>query len=235
MTTPRPRSTALSTTDAHGGTSSIGCGKFKGSCGAKPIGRICYGDTGCEKEKPPANQCGHMCPAPPKTDGWYGQGSGEQSQDGPSGSSLGPNQLAWCVQVGPVVCQRANQARKDALELEQQYHDPNWSTGQTNAFRHALWHGLMTSRGVSVEDAHTLGVAHEMDGDDPDETWGSNDSKADLHNNDVGARLGIEASSTAAVNAYRYHFDTSPEKLMTATLVTMVNNKQELDFSSTHG
>ncbi|GAB3849062.1 hypothetical protein ACFPIJ_52000 [Dactylosporangium cerinum] len=93
----------------------------------------------------------------------------------------------------------------------------------------------MTSRGMSLQDAYDLGVAHELDSDDTDEEWGSQDSVADLHNNNVGAQVGVEALATAAVDAYMYKFDTSPEKIMISKLRAMVDQRRELDFSSTHG
>ncbi|MEU7573703.1 hypothetical protein [Micromonospora sp. NPDC049240] len=54
---------------------------------------------------------------------------------------------------------------------------------------------LTTASGFSVDEALALGTAHELDGDTPGQMWGSEDSNTDLHNNQVGARLGAKVMS----------------------------------------
>jgi hypothetical protein len=68
-------------------------------------------------------------------------------------------------------------------------------TGEQNAYRHALWMALMISEfDIDKRDALALGVAHEMDGTAANNEWWSDNSKIDLHNNFVGAQIGVSIS-----------------------------------------
>ncbi|MGQ0774733.1 MAG: putative alpha/beta hydrolase [Pseudonocardiales bacterium] len=120
-------------------------------------------------------------------------GSGDNSEDGPSGSSLGPNQAAWCAAVGPLQCLRAYNIKEEALQKTNELADRyGWSEGQRNAFRHSYWMGLMTVHGFTYDETIALGEAHENDTDTAGELPGSADSNADLHNNKTGAVLGVD-------------------------------------------
>ena len=120
-------------------------------------------------------------------------GSGDNSDDGFTGSSLGPHQAAWCLAQGAVQCGRAILLQQQALERTNELADKyNWSTGQRNAFRHSYWMGLMTVHGFTYDATTKLGVAHEKDTDTAGELPGSKDSNADIHNNETGARLGVD-------------------------------------------
>jgi RHS repeat-associated protein len=122
-----------------------------------------------------------------------GIGSGANSDDGFTGGSMGANQVAWCASVGALKCAIAHELKQQAIdkvnELAGKY---QWSRGRRNAFRHSYWMGLMTLYGFSYDEAIALGEAHENDTDTPGELPGSPDSNADLHNNGVGARIGVD-------------------------------------------
>lgn len=119
-------------------------------------------------------------------------GSGDNSGDGFTGGSLGIHQAAWCLDQGPA-CVRAILLQRDALQRTNELADKyNWSTGQRNAFRHSYWMGLMTVHGFTYDETIALGEAHEKDTDTPGELPGSRDSNADLHNNETGARIGVD-------------------------------------------
>lgn len=120
-------------------------------------------------------------------------GSGDNSDDGFTGGSLGRHQAAWCLNQGAVACGGAILLQRDALKRTNELADKyNWTTGQRNAFRHSYWMGLMTVHGFSYDETIALGKAHEKDTDTPGELPGSRDSNADLHNNKTGARIGVD-------------------------------------------
>lgn len=120
-------------------------------------------------------------------------GSGDNPDDGFTGSSLGLHQSAWCAAVGPLACAKAMLIQRRALQRTNELaRERDWSRAQRNAFRHSYWMGLMTVRGFSYADTIALGEAHEKDTDTPGELPGSKDSNADLHNNATGARIGVD-------------------------------------------
>ena len=123
-------------------------------------------------------------------------GSGGNSKDGPSNSGAGINQAGWCAEVGPYNCGVANRLAKQsvdrAIELSKLN---NWDASIQNAFRHSFWMALLTANGFEISETLALGEAHERDGDTPGQLFGSEDSNADLHNNDVGARIGADVRS----------------------------------------
>jgi RHS repeat-associated protein len=120
-------------------------------------------------------------------------GSGANSGDGFTGGSLGVHQLKWCRDMGKIACLNAIRFQQKALKKTNELADKyGWSPGRRNAFRHSYWMGLMTLHGFSYDDAIALGEAHEKDTDTPGELPGSPDSNADLHNNAVGARIGVD-------------------------------------------
>jgi hypothetical protein len=105
-----------------------------------------------------------------------------------------------------------------------------WDNQQTNAFLHSYWMGLMTLRGFSYDDATSFGLAHERDGDEPEETLGSTDSNADLHNNDVGARAGVNIRPwwVAAVGFGATH---EQEQELADKLIMYVERREKLNFT----
>lgn len=120
-------------------------------------------------------------------------GSGDNSDDGFTGSSLGFYQAAWCASAGLLACGKAMLLQQQALQRTNELADEhNWSRAQRNAFRHSYWMGLMTVHGFTYSSTIALGEAHEKDTDTPGELPGSKDSNADLHNNATGARIGVD-------------------------------------------
>jgi hypothetical protein len=109
-------------------------------------------------------------------------------------STLGPAQIAWCYTHFDMcggALEAAHVARTVATALDA---DPqlNVDIGRSNAIRHALWMALMVAKhDIPERDALSLGVAHEVDGTIGNASWGSDDSKIDLHNNFVGVALGV--------------------------------------------
>jgi hypothetical protein len=91
-----------------------------------------------------------------------------------------------CFYASFVLADRALQKSRELAERH------GWSRGRENAFRHAYWMGLLTIHGFTFDEAIRLGVAHEKDTDTPGAEYGSEDSNADLHNNEIGARLGVD-------------------------------------------
>jgi RHS repeat-associated protein len=99
----------------------------------------------------------------------------------------------WCGIYGGQSCELAYLLSRVAIKRADDLKDElKWVNGERNAFRHSYWMALMTASGFTVEQALGFGEAHELDGDKPGQEWGSEDSRADLHNNKVGARLGAK-------------------------------------------
>ncbi|WP_435818437.1 DUF6973 domain-containing protein [Micromonospora chalcea] len=132
-------------------------------------------------------------------------------------------QAGWCGGMPGYNCilafRLSEQAKERATRLKGQ---KNWIFGERNAFRHSYWMALMTANGFSVEEALALGAAHELDGDKPGEMLGSEESNADLHNNEVGARIGAKVMSNwnyvAPVGA-----SSSAEQKIEARLLAMLD------------
>ncbi|GAA3246946.1 RHS repeat-associated core domain-containing protein [Dactylosporangium siamense] len=155
------------------------------------------------------------------------------SSDGSSESTFGPFQAWWCATHAVVDCAGAlltgNEIHHLADALFEQYllerPDTAWTGGQKNAFRHGLWMALLTGVfGFSVDQAVSLGEAHERDTDTDGQEWGTYDSGVDMHNNEVGAQLGADMRATmgadwAAKNRYVFY----------ETVAFMVDTKQS-DF-----
>jgi RHS repeat-associated protein len=150
-------------------------------------------------------------------------GSGANSNDGPSNTGGGINQAAWCAYAGAYNCGvglwLGEQATKRASQLSR---GKGWGSDVQNAFRHSYWMALMTANGFSIDETLALGEAHERDGDTPEQLWGSEDSKADLHNNRVGAYIGADVMSrwnyVVPVGA-----SSADERAIEARLLTMIN------------
>jgi hypothetical protein len=114
--------------------------------------------------------------------------------------TLGPAQVAWCY-ANPGYCGVALAAAAEARDAAARLRNSGILTfGEQNAFRHTLWLALMVGAyDIPTDLALGLGVAHELDGTAPGNTWGSDNSMIDLHNNFVGARIG-EAVRAGAGN-----------------------------------
>ncbi|MFY1655301.1 RHS repeat domain-containing protein [Solwaraspora sp. WMMB762] len=154
-----------------------------------------------------------------KTKGDESPGSGANSDDGFTGSSLGVFQGRWCLIMGPISCLRGVVIQQKAIDAANTFGDRyGWSVGRRNAFRHSYWMGLMTLSGFTYSDTVALGLAHEKDTDKPGELLGSPDSNADLHNNSVGARVGVDVRpwyvAATGVGATAEHEKALEERLM---------------------
>ncbi|WP_433530635.1 RHS repeat domain-containing protein [Micromonospora sp. CA-263727] len=154
-----------------------------------------------------------------KGKGGKSPGSGANSDDGFTGSSLGIYQTLWCLDMGLLACARGILIQQKALDVSNRLADNfRWSTGRRNAFRHSYWMGLMTVHGFTYDDAVTLGVGHEKDTDTQGELPGSADSNADLHNNSVGARIGVDVRpwyvAATGVGATAKHEKELEDRLM---------------------
>ncbi|GIJ27680.1 hypothetical protein Vqi01_28420 [Micromonospora qiuiae] len=154
-----------------------------------------------------------------KGKGSSGPGSGANSKDGFTGSSLGYHQARWCLDMGLLACARGIVIQQKALSVSNRLADQfRWSTGRRNAFRHSYWMGLMTVHGFTYDQAIELGVAHEEDTDTPGELPGSPDSNADLHNNSVGARIGVDVRpwhvAATGIGATAEHEKALEDRLM---------------------
>jgi len=146
-------------------------------------------------------------------------GSGANSDDGFTGSSLGVFQGRWCLIMGPISCLRGVVIQQKAIDAANAFGDRyGWSVGRRNAFRHSYWMGLMTLSGFTYSDTVALGLAHEKDTDKPGELLGSPDSNADLHNNSVGARVGVDVRpwyvAATGVGTTAEHEKALEERLM---------------------
>ncbi|MGH3929940.1 MAG: DUF6973 domain-containing protein [Pseudonocardiaceae bacterium] len=156
-------------------------------------------------------------------------GSGDNSDDGFTGGSLGAHQAAWCAAQGVVQCARGMMIQREALqktnELADQY---NWSASQRNAFRHSYWMGLMTVHGFSYDAAIALGEAHEQDTDTPGELPGSRDSDADLHNNNTGAVIGVDVRPWY-VGAFGFGAEGEHKRELEERLIAMLDGQRTED------
>ncbi|WP_326555231.1 RHS repeat domain-containing protein [Micromonospora sp. NBC_01813] len=154
-----------------------------------------------------------------KTKGDESPGSGANSDDGFTGSSLGVFQGRWCLVMGPISCLRGVLIQQKAIDAANRFGDEyGWSVGRRNAFRHSYWMGLMTLSGFTYSDTVALGLAHEKDTDKSGELLGSPDSDADLHNNSVGARVGVDVRpwyvAATGVGTTAEHEKALEERLM---------------------
>lgn len=86
--------------------------------------------------------------------------------------------------VGPLDALRAKMAADEAMAAAQNSGLPGLWNGPADAYRHALWHCLMT-RAIGAEQAKTVGDTHEtLGGNHP------NELAMDQHNNAMGILLG---------------------------------------------
>lgn len=85
------------------------------------------------------------------------------------------------------------QATNDANDRFRNRDVDEWERNQWNAYHHAIWMARMIQAGFTFEEAMTLGLAHEMDAQDPGSNYGSFESRVDMHNDWVGAQLGMRA------------------------------------------
>ncbi len=91
-------------------------------------------------------------------------------------------ELAQEYPVAAALCHRAAQQARD--EATRRYPDSAFTNGAGDAFRHAYWNALMV-RAVGSDLAERFADAHEEDPGQPDEQ-----RRMDLHNNEVGRRIG---------------------------------------------
>ncbi|MFI7135181.1 RHS repeat-associated core domain-containing protein [Nonomuraea sp. NPDC050153] len=154
-------------------------------------------------------------------------GSGANPEDGPSGSSKGPNQAHYCLKH-PANCGALYDAADLAKTLteRQMVHDKERGVtvrpGVYNALRHALWMAMAVYFGLTAEEALDFGNAHELDGDQAGNLYGSRESNIDLTNNRVGAQVGAD---TVARIGHRDPFSSDPSGVqhIYSTIVHMLN------------
>ena len=104
--------------------------------------------------------------------------------------------VAWCHMVGASTCDLAKGLRESA---EREFgsaspngdaFDPEW-----NAKHHGAWFAYMAAAGIPEHDLMLLAVAHELDSEGDAPNYGSIDSRADMHNNITGIKLGQKTMS----------------------------------------